>query len=128
MYNTALLKVCHRMGGQSVLARLLEISPSRVNKWLNQGVRIPYEYALAIEQLTEGQVTCQMLTPYCEVLLCSPRNMSERLSWLESQVKIIQERLNESSLSCRHRTCENTSVDEMINCSNKIFEMNDEAQ
>ena len=107
MHNQALHQVCHRFGGQSNLARKLMVSPSRVNKWLNQGIRIPYEYAIAIEHMTNGEITCQMLLPFCKTVLPSSLQVGERLSWLESQVKTLAERLKESTLSCRHLENEN---------------------
>jgi DNA-binding transcriptional regulator YdaS (Cro superfamily) len=97
MHNHVLLQVCHRFGGQTMLARHLQISHSRLNKWINQGIRIPYEYAFAIEQLTEGQVTCQMLAPFCELLRPLPSAIVNRLSLLEMQVKKLEEKLNDSS-------------------------------
>ena len=97
MRNPVLLQVCHRFGGQSNLARLLQTSPSRVNKWLNQGARIPYEYAFAIEQLTEGEFKCDRLSPFCDVLVRLPSVMMNRISILELQVKTIEERLKGSS-------------------------------
>lgn len=57
--------------GQTLLAMALTeylkpnepIEAYRVNKWLNQGHRMPLECALAIEHLTDGRVTAAKLRP-----------------------------------------------------------------
>jgi DNA-binding transcriptional regulator YdaS (Cro superfamily) len=61
-HRMALLKACHIMGGQKQLAKGIKVNVSRLNKWINRNKGpIPLRYALAIENATSGQVTCDEL-------------------------------------------------------------------
>lgn len=69
-YRSALLKACRLMGGQKQLAHCLHIDPSRLNKWINRGKQgVPYGYALAIEEVTKGEVSCFELIPQWEKIV-----------------------------------------------------------
>jgi len=64
----ALFAAIKYFGSQSNLARTLKISRKTVNKWLNRGDEIPFEYAIAIEKLTKGTVNRYALAPYAKWL------------------------------------------------------------
>lgn len=48
-------------GGQSALARMLQVSQQRVNNWRKSGV--PIEFCAAIERITHGAVNRRALRP-----------------------------------------------------------------
>jgi DNA-binding transcriptional regulator YdaS (Cro superfamily) len=63
----ALLKACRIVGGQKQLAEMIHVGQSRLNKWINRNKKhIPYWYAIDIERVTQGQVTCEELVPEWE--------------------------------------------------------------
>lgn len=71
-YRSALLKASRLVGGQKQLAQQLHITPSRLNKWINRSKSnqgIPYGYALAIEKITHGEVSCFELIPEWEKIV-----------------------------------------------------------
>ncbi len=51
------------MGSRQAIIKVLGISAQRLNAWLNGNVAMGYEYALALEYLTGGQVTASELAP-----------------------------------------------------------------
>lgn len=52
------------VGGQTAMARALEVSQGQVWCWLHRDKRgAPADRAVAIERLTKGQVTRQQLRP-----------------------------------------------------------------
>lgn len=59
----------HGRGAQVRLAEAVAgfiqapVDPARVNKWLNQGQRMPCEIALAIQALTDDRVQARDLRP-----------------------------------------------------------------
>lgn len=59
----ALAKAIDIVGGQTQLARLLDVKQANVWHWLNKADRVPGEYVLAIEAATGGQVTRHELRP-----------------------------------------------------------------
>ncbi len=65
MSDRALRKAIRIVGNgkQKKLAAMLGVSCSVVNNWLNFGIKIPLKYALRIEELTEGLVKTEELTP-----------------------------------------------------------------
>jgi DNA-binding transcriptional regulator YdaS (Cro superfamily) len=63
MHQAGLLKAIGIVGTQTALAKRLKVRLTRMNNWLNRGIAIPYEYVLAIEALTNGQVTREELAP-----------------------------------------------------------------
>jgi DNA-binding transcriptional regulator YdaS (Cro superfamily) len=69
-HEDALKKAIDLFGGsQSELARALNIDPNRVNNWLNRDRGISYEYAYAIELLTNGRINRYDLAPHSSWLL-----------------------------------------------------------
>ncbi len=67
-HTVALLKAIRLLGTQSELARQLKVKRETVNKWLNRNKHIPFEYAMAIEILTDHQINCYELAPYARFL------------------------------------------------------------
>jgi TorA maturation chaperone TorD/DNA-binding transcriptional regulator YdaS (Cro superfamily) len=61
--SSALAKAIDIVGGQTQLARLLDVKQANVWHWLNKAGRVPGEYVLAIETATGGQVTRHQLRP-----------------------------------------------------------------
>lgn len=60
----ALIAAIKFFGSQTNLAKTLKISRKKLNNWLNRGDEIPFQYAIAIEKLTEGTVNRYALAPY----------------------------------------------------------------
>jgi DNA-binding transcriptional regulator YdaS (Cro superfamily) len=58
-----LLRAITLMGSRKKMIQLLNISPQRLNAWLNGSVDMGYEYAIAIEYLTYGKVKAKDLAP-----------------------------------------------------------------
>jgi DNA-binding transcriptional regulator YdaS (Cro superfamily) len=54
--------LCNEAGGQTKLAKLLNVSQPTVNGWLN-GAGIGAESAIAIEGLTNGRFRCEQIRP-----------------------------------------------------------------
>lgn len=63
MSGDLLLKACRIIGSQGKLAKKIGVKLTRLNAWINMSVNIPYEYALAIEQATEGAIRVEELSP-----------------------------------------------------------------
>jgi TorA maturation chaperone TorD/DNA-binding transcriptional regulator YdaS (Cro superfamily) len=61
--TSALAKAIAIVGGQTQLARLLDVKQANVWHWLNKAGRVPGEYVLAIEAATGGQVMRHDLRP-----------------------------------------------------------------
>jgi DNA-binding transcriptional regulator YdaS (Cro superfamily) len=61
--HAALLKAILYFGGQNKLAKKIQKSPTVINNWLNRGDCVPYEYAIVIEELTQGCVSVEELSP-----------------------------------------------------------------
>jgi DNA-binding transcriptional regulator YdaS (Cro superfamily) len=57
----ALDEACKLLGGRENLAAALKVSYTAVGNWKARGV--PHEHCVAIERLTKGAVTRQMLRP-----------------------------------------------------------------
>lgn len=55
-------EVINTVGPQARLARLLNVSPTRVNKWLNGEEDVPFDKAVEMELLTGGAVIVDQLT------------------------------------------------------------------
>jgi len=58
-----LLKASRLCGSQRKLAKKIKATPTQLNAWINRGVDIPYEYAVAIEKATDGIIAAEELTP-----------------------------------------------------------------
>lgn len=69
MQEEALIKAIKRFGSQSALARALSVRRNVINNWLNRDKRIPFEYASAIDLLTNGEIDRFELAPYARFLL-----------------------------------------------------------
>jgi DNA-binding transcriptional regulator YdaS (Cro superfamily) len=79
MHKAALLKTIQIFdNNQTVLATALGISRKRLNNWLNRDKKIPEYYAILIEKLTNGAVSCDELSPGIsiskELLVQTPDN------------------------------------------------------
>ena len=61
--NNALLQAIKHIGTRQDFIRLLDISRQRLNGWLNDRKKMNFEYAIAIEYLTFGQVKAETLAP-----------------------------------------------------------------
>lgn len=64
MQEMALLKVIRCFGSQAKLARYLGVYASRINYWLNEAKKIPFEYAVKMEEAIDGAVSCYDLAPH----------------------------------------------------------------
>lgn len=56
-------KACGLIGGQTKMARLLNVKPPTVNQWVHLVKQIPAERCPKIERFTHGAVTCEELRP-----------------------------------------------------------------
>lgn len=56
-------KACELVGGLSALAKLLGVAPPIVYRWASGERPVPHLRCVQIEQLTNGEVTRQMLRP-----------------------------------------------------------------
>ncbi len=56
-------RACDVVGGQSQLAACLSVTPAFVHQWVRGIRRVPVGRCPAIEQATEGAVTCEQLRP-----------------------------------------------------------------
>lgn len=56
-------KACELVGGLSALAKLLGVAPPIVHRWAANERPVPHLRCVQIEQLTNGEVTRQMLRP-----------------------------------------------------------------
>lgn len=59
----AIEKACASVGGQSILAATLGITPPAVNQWITGKRPVPPERCIAIERATAGAVRCEDLRP-----------------------------------------------------------------
>lgn len=62
--EAALFKVIRYCRSQRKLAKLLGVKPDKISYWVNHAKTIPFEYALAMEELTNGLVSRYELAPY----------------------------------------------------------------
>jgi len=63
-YVNWLLVAIKIIGGTNTeIAQKLGISVQRLDGWLNKRVAIPFEFALILESLTDGQVKAEDLSP-----------------------------------------------------------------
>jgi DNA-binding transcriptional regulator YdaS (Cro superfamily) len=86
--RNALLKACQLVGGQKQLAKQLQIDPSRLNKWINRNKRsVPYEFAIRIEELTHGRVTCKQLLPKWQKVVEHVNQRGVNCSLLEKKTR-----------------------------------------
>lgn len=60
---TPLERAVHLTGGQSALARKLNVKQAHVWNWLNRDRQVPAEHVLAIENATGGEVSRFDLRP-----------------------------------------------------------------
>lgn len=60
----ALLKAIRITSSRRNLVKAIGTTPDAINAWLNRGVRIPLEYAIEIERVTNGEVTWQEVAPH----------------------------------------------------------------
>ena len=63
MNSDLLLKASKLCGSQRKLAKRIRATPTQFNAWINSGVDIPYEYAVAIEKVTDGIIAAERLSP-----------------------------------------------------------------
>jgi len=61
--ENALLQAIKSVGTRRDFMRLLDISKQRLNGWLNEKKEMSFEYALAIEFITFGQIKAETLAP-----------------------------------------------------------------
>jgi len=61
--QTAIVKACQLVGGQSEMARILGVPPAFVYQWVKGLRRIPDKYALPIEVATSGKVSRKQICP-----------------------------------------------------------------
>lgn len=60
---TPIEQACQLLGSQSILAKLLKVSPPTVNQWVKAVRPIPAESCVLIEQATNGNVMRWDLRP-----------------------------------------------------------------
>jgi len=89
--HRALLEVIRFFGSVSACAKALQVSRARVSNWLNKiRIRIPYEYVLLMEHLT--QVSIERLSPFTEKTNKAIRSQQNKEKILEQSIeKIIVE-------------------------------------
>lgn len=56
-------KAIELAGGQSSLARLINVSQPRISNWLNRDKKVPAEYVYPIVNAVGGKVTAHDLRP-----------------------------------------------------------------
>ena len=78
LHEHALRKAIRLLGSQARLARGLNVDRSRINHWLNRDQYIPFEYACAIERLTDGRVRAYELAPYAHQLMLGCENFMRK--------------------------------------------------
>lgn len=84
LFLNPLLRAIHIMGSRNQLIRALGISAQRLNSWLSGEVAMSYEYALALEYLTFGEVTAVELSPgKSEILKKLKINVSHHMDWMK---------------------------------------------
>ena len=76
-HESALQKAIRYFGSQRALALALKTTSTRINNWLNRDKTIPFEYAIAIEKLTNGTINRYELAPYANWLHKWKRNTEE---------------------------------------------------
>lgn len=78
-----LLYAIKLIGSRQEVAKLLGISIKRLDRWLNGGICMGYEYAVALEHLTGGQVTAEELAPQkIKVLKKLKINLAYPAAWV----------------------------------------------
>lgn len=58
----AIERVCELMGGQTALAKYLDVTPQAISDWVRKG-RVPPARVLSIEKAVNGRVTRHELRP-----------------------------------------------------------------
>lgn len=61
--HQAFERACSLVGGQTKMARLLNVKPPTVNQWIHCVKQIPAERCPEIEKAVNGAVTCEELRP-----------------------------------------------------------------
>ena len=61
MEPSAIARACDLAGGQSCLARQLNVKPPTVNEWVSKGRAVPDARCADVERICEGRVTCEQL-------------------------------------------------------------------
>lgn len=90
--SNSLLRAIQIMGSRKEIIRLLGISAQRFDSWLNNGIGMSYEYALALEHLTFGQVTANELAPKkSQVLKNLKIEISQHIPWLSRHYTSIKD-------------------------------------
>lgn len=59
----AILKAASVVGGQTKLAKLLNVTPPAISQWVKGTRPVPAERCLEIERITGGVVRCEELRP-----------------------------------------------------------------
>lgn len=59
----AIIRVVEHLGSQRCLAQHLNITQQAVSSWISVAKRVPAEYVLKMEKLTNGKVTRYELRP-----------------------------------------------------------------
>jgi DNA-binding transcriptional regulator YdaS (Cro superfamily) len=62
--SEALLKAVAMIGSRAELAIAIGTTAEVVKSWINIGIHVPLEYAFAIQQVTQGQVIWQKISPH----------------------------------------------------------------
>lgn len=62
-HHEHLMEACLIIGGQSRLARLLNVKSPTVNQWIFLRRKIPAKRCPEIERLVDGRVICEQLRP-----------------------------------------------------------------
>ncbi len=95
MHRTALLKAIRTIGTQVALAKKLGVKPSLINNWLNRDKGVPFEYAIAIECMTQGVVSRYELAPHVKNYSKYGGDILDRISFLEVEIRLIKQKLLE---------------------------------
>ena len=61
MENEFITQACHILGGQVVMARLLNVTPAYINQLVSGKRTIPANHCPTIERATKGAVRCEQL-------------------------------------------------------------------
>lgn len=69
MYNSdELLRAIKIIGSRQKMIKHLGISAQRLNAWLNGHIEMGYEYALALQYLTNGQIKAHQLSKKAKLI------------------------------------------------------------
>lgn len=115
MFESSLKKAIDQFGSISQFAKKLGVRRENVSAWLNRNVRISLEYALKIDQLTNGEVSWEELTPTHVVRLLKDCTLIEENNYSFESVYVSIDRIQHDCCYCELNT-----NDEIVSLSENI--------